>query len=115
MSGYLAIKILYDTCGQQYEVQQFQDVFWYEVDPYSIAYIHETGRRYGVREVEHMTDVKQLEGQSYIRARKRQSQTNIHQSVINNHAWQKNHTIDWEEGDYLPKCWTTRRDVSKKP
>ena len=43
-----------------------------------------------------MKDMKQLEGKSYTRARKRQSQTEIHQSARTDHAGQKNYTIDWE-------------------
>ena len=33
-----------------------------------MVYVGETGRRYGVREQEYMKDVKQLEGQSCIKA-----------------------------------------------
>ena len=42
------------------------------------VYIGETGRRYGVREKEDMTDVKQLEGVNYTRTRKRELQTEHH-------------------------------------
>ena len=35
-------------------------------------YIGETGRTYGVREKEHMKDVKELEGINYTRAKKRE-------------------------------------------
>ena len=38
------------------------------------VYIGETGRRYGVREKEHIKDLKQLEGVIYTRAKKRESQ-----------------------------------------
>ena len=65
------------------------------------VYIGETGRRYGVREKENMKDVKQLEGVNYTRARKRQSQTEYHQSVLTDHAAVYNHTIYWE-GVKLP-------------
>ena len=46
-----------------------------------------------MREQEHKKDMKQLEGQSNTRARKRQSETVLHQSYLTNHA---GHTIDWE-------------------
>ena len=65
-----------------------------------MLHVGETGRRNGVREQEHMKDEKQLEGQSYTRAKMRQSQTEIHLSALTNHAGQ-NHTIDWE-GVRLP-------------
>ena len=42
------------------------------------VYIGETGKRYGVREKEHMKDVKQLEGVNYTRTKKRESLTEHH-------------------------------------
>ena len=59
-------------------------------------YIGETGRRYAVREKDHMMDVKQLEGVNYTRAKKRESQTKHHQSLLTDHTAVCNHTIDWE-------------------
>ena len=70
-----------------------------------MVYIGETERRYGVREQEHMKDVKQLKGQIYTRSRKRVSQTEIHQSVLTDHVRQKNHSIDW--GKHEVTCQRT--------
>ena len=62
-----------------------------------MVYIGETGRRYGVREKEHIKDAKQLEGVNYTRANKRESQTEHHQSALTDHVVVNNRTINWEE------------------
>ena len=62
-----------------------------------MMYIGETGRRYGVREKEHMKDAKPLEGVNYTRAKKRESQTEHHQSSLTNHVAVCNYIIDWKE------------------
>ena len=62
-----------------------------------MVYINETGRRYSVREKEHMKDAKQLEGVNYTRAKKRESQTKHYQSVFTDHVAVCNHTISWED------------------
>ena len=52
-----------------------------------------------MREKEHihvvMKDAKQLEGVNYTRAKKRESQTEHHQSALADHVAVCNHTIDW--------------------
>ena len=50
-----------------------------------------------MREEEHKKDLNQLEGMKYTRARRKESLTEIHQSVLTDHVVSKNHTIDWEE------------------
>ena len=57
------------------------------------VYTGETGRRYGVREKEHMKDVKQLKGVNYTRSKKRESQTEHHQSVLTDHVAVCNHSL----------------------
>ena len=57
-----------------------------------------------------MKDAKQLERVSYTSAKKRESQTEHHQSALTDHVAACNHTIDWE-GVKLPakdQDWTTR-------
>ena len=54
-----------------------------------------------MREKEHMKDLKQLEGVNYIRAKKRESQTEHHQSELTEHAAVCNHAMDCE-GVKLP-------------
>ena len=75
-----------------------------------MVYIGETGRTYRVREKEHMKDAKLLEGVNYTRAKKRESQTEHHQSALTDHVAVCMHNIDWE-GLKLPAKypdWTKR-------
>ena len=52
-----------------------------------------------------MKDVKHLERQSYTRPRKRQSQTELHQSVLTDHIARRRRIIDKHpSGQPLP-CW----------
>ena len=75
-----------------------------------MVYIGETGRRYEVREKEHMKDAKQLEGVSFTRVKKGESQTEHHQSALTDHVAVCNNMINWE-GVKLPakdQDWTKR-------
>ena len=54
-----------------------------------------------MREKEHTKDAKQLERVNYTRAKKRESQTEHHQSSLTDHVAVYNHTINWE-GVKLP-------------
>jgi len=67
----------------------------------SKVYIGETARKFGVREKEHIKDGKELEGQKYTRAKKKESVTELHKSALTDHAAQCNHVIDWD-GVKLP-------------
>ena len=61
-------------------------------------------------EKEHMKNAKQREGVNYTTVKKRESQTDHHQSALIDHAAVCNHTIDWE-GVKLPAKdmdWTKR-------
>ena len=58
--------------------------------------VGETGKRYEVREKEHRKDVNQLEGVKNTRNKKKESQTEHHQSALMGHAAVCIHTIDWE-------------------
>ena len=49
-----------------------------------------------MRQKEHKEDLKQLEGVKYTRARRKESLTEIHQSVLMDYVAIKNHTIGWE-------------------
>ena len=73
-------------------------------------YTGETGRRFGVREKEHKSDVKTLEDKQYTRSRKKQSQTEVHPSAITDHVAKDNHTIDWDKVKFPARDsdWTTR-------
>ena len=64
-------------------------------------YIVETARKFGVREKEHIKDGKELDGQKYTRARKKDAVTEMHKSALTDHAAQCNYTIDWD-GVKLP-------------
>ena len=54
-----------------------------------------------MRPKEHKKDLKQLEGVTYTRARRKESLTEIHKSTLMDHVVSKNHTID-REGVRLP-------------
>ena len=60
-------------------------------------YVGETGRRYRVKQKEHMKDVNQIEGVKFTRVRKKESQTKVHQSALIDHIGSWNHTVDWEK------------------
>ena len=49
-----------------------------------------------MRKKEHMKDAKQLEGVNYTRAKKRELQTEHHQSAVTDHVAVCNHTINWK-------------------
>ena len=59
-----------------------------------MVYIRETGRRFEMREKEHMKDLKQLEEVNC--TRRKEFFKEIHQSALTDHVASKNHTIDWE-------------------
>ena len=65
-----------------------------------MVYIGETSRRFEMRQKKHK-DLKQLEGVKYSRERRKDSLTEIHQSVLTSHVMSKNHMIDWQ-GMRLP-------------
>ena len=64
-------------------------------------YVGETDRQYKVREKEHMNDVSQLEGVKYTRARTKESQIEVYQSVLTDQEGSCNHTVDWEKVRFL--------------
>ena len=101
-----------DKCSAQDLVGVVNSVLWKDCPK---VYIGETGRRYGVREKEHMNYVKQLEGVNYTRAKKRESQTEHHQSVLTDHAAVCNHTIDWEGVKLPSKDSVGAKEVSERP
>ena len=53
---------------------------------YPVAYIGETGRSFEMREKEYKKGLKQLEGVKYTRTRRKESLTEIHQSVLTDHV-----------------------------
>ena len=63
-----------------------------------------------MREKEEMEGAKQLEMVNYTRAKKRESQTEHHQSALTDHVAVCNHTIDWEGVTLSTKDsdWTKR-------
>ena len=61
------------------------------------VYTGETGRRYGVREKEHKKDVDSLRELKFTRARRKESETEFHQSALTDHVAQSNHTIAWDK------------------
>ena len=65
---------------------------------------------YRVREKEHKSDVKTLEEKKYIRARTRDSLTEVHSLTITDHVAKENHITDWEGLTFPARDtdWTAR-------
>ena len=64
-------------------------------------YTGETGRRYSVREKEHLKDVNSVGEKKFTRARRNESVEEYPPSALTDHMAESNHTIDWE-GVKLP-------------
>ena len=73
------------------------------------VYIRESGRGYGARESEHMTEVEATEEKKFTRSRKKEAETETHKSALADHASQTNHIIAWNKVS-LPS-----KDVNGRP
>ncbi len=74
------------------------------------VYTGETGRRYGERVKEHITDVDSVKEKKFTRLRKKESESEYHPSAMTDHVAQNNHTINWDKVTFPTKepHWTTR-------
>ena len=78
-----------------------------------MVYMGVTGRRFGMRERAHKKDMKQLEGVN-IRARRKESLIEIHQSVLTDHVMSKNHTIDLGGSETISKRTRLEEEMGER-
>ena len=63
----------------------------------------ETGRKFGVRLLEHQKESDELSKQHFTRTQRKTSQSILHKSAISDHVSQNNHIIDWNNAKILVK------------
>ncbi len=77
----------------------------YEIPCKSCAqtYIGETKRQLGTRLKEHRSEAEKAGKQTFTRAKRKESLTELNKSAITDHVTREKHIIDWEKSKILDK------------
>ena len=80
----------------------------------NLAYIGETGRKFGTRLDQHKSEVEKVSSKIATRADRKESLMNTYKSTITDHMAEKNHVIDWEQAKVIGTEEDRYKDGSRR-